>query len=38
MQMHASGDSVAKIRDAIERRYRTRFPTMTPTPPAPSSH
>ena len=33
MQMHASGASIADIRATIERKYRSSFPSMTPTPP-----
>jgi hypothetical protein len=33
MQMHASGAGIAGIREAIERKYKSSFPTMTPTPP-----
>jgi hypothetical protein len=33
MQMHSSGAGIADIRSAIERKYRSSFPTMTPTPP-----
>jgi hypothetical protein len=35
MQMHASGVSVADIRGAIDRKYRSEFPTSTPTPMPP---
>jgi hypothetical protein len=35
MQMHAVGLAVPDIRAAIERKYRSSFPTMTPTPPVP---
>jgi hypothetical protein len=33
MQMHASGAGIVDIRQAIERKYKPSFPTMTPTPP-----
>jgi hypothetical protein len=33
MQMHSSGVPVKAIRAAIEGKYRSSFPTMTPTPP-----
>ncbi|MBI1874562.1 MAG: hypothetical protein HYZ58_12965 [Acidobacteria bacterium] len=36
MQMHTSGASVAGIRKAIEIKYRSSFPNMTPTPPVPT--
>jgi hypothetical protein len=35
MQMHASGASVMDIRSAIDRKYRSEFPTSTPTPMPP---
>jgi hypothetical protein len=35
MQMHQSGADLATIRSAIEAKYRSSFPTMTPTPPVP---
>jgi hypothetical protein len=31
--MHAAGIEIAAIRAAIEGKYRSSFPTMTPTPP-----
>lgn len=37
MQMHASGAPVSAIRRAVEEKYRTQYPTMTPTPPAPTT-
>ncbi|PYR58351.1 MAG: hypothetical protein DMF85_10925 [Acidobacteria bacterium] len=33
MQMRAGGADIRSIRFAIERRYRSSYPTMTPTPP-----
>jgi hypothetical protein len=36
MKMHASGADAAAIRRAIEAKYRSSFPTMTPTPPVDS--
>jgi len=33
MQMYASGASIADMRATIERKYRSSFPSMTPTPP-----
>jgi len=35
MQMHGAGASVASIREAIERKYRSQYSTITPTPPPP---
>jgi hypothetical protein len=35
MQMHAVGLAVADIRTAIERKYKSSFQTMTPTPVVP---
>jgi len=35
MQMHASGAAVSQIRAAIEQKYRSHSPTMTPTPAPP---
>jgi hypothetical protein len=35
MQMHASGATVSQIRATIEQKYRSRYPTMTPTPTPP---
>jgi hypothetical protein len=32
MQMHNSGASTTAIRTAIEQKYASQFPTMTPTP------
>lgn len=31
-QMHASGATVAEIRRAIDQKYRSEYPTSTPTP------
>ena len=31
--MHESGVALPAIRATIEARYRSQFPTMTPTPP-----
>jgi hypothetical protein len=33
MQLHNSGVPLKSIRATIEGRYRSTFPTMTPTPP-----
>jgi hypothetical protein len=33
MQMYSSGADIASIRSSIESKYRSSFPTMTPTPP-----
>jgi Protein of unknown function with PCYCGC motif len=33
MQMHSNGASVKNIRAAIEAKYRSSYPSMTPTPP-----
>lgn len=33
MQMDARGYTVADVRAAIERKYASRYPTMTPTRP-----
>lgn len=35
MQMHSSGASVSQIRKTIEERYRSEYPTITPTSPPP---
>lgn len=37
MQMHASGATVRDIRAAIESKYASRFPRMTPTPSPPQA-
>ncbi len=37
MQMHASGATVRDIRAAIESKYGSRFPRMTPTPSPPQA-
>jgi predicted small lipoprotein YifL len=34
-QMHADGSSVADIRRAVDTKYRSEFPTSTPTPHPP---
>jgi hypothetical protein len=31
-RMHAAGATVANIRDAIDRKYKSEYPTSTPTP------
>ena len=31
--MHTAGAPLSSIRAAIEGKYRSAFPTMTPTPP-----
>ncbi len=33
LRLHAAGTSVVEIRAAVERKYRTEYPTSTPTPP-----
>jgi hypothetical protein len=33
MQMYSSGADVKTIRGNIEAKYKSSFPTMTPTPP-----
>jgi len=33
MQMHAAGADAQTIRTAIESKYRSQYPNMTPTPP-----
>jgi len=33
MQEYQSGAALTTIRAGIEAKYRSRFPTMTPTPP-----
>jgi hypothetical protein len=33
MQMYSSGADVKTIRQNIEAKYKSSFPTMTPTPP-----
>lgn len=37
MQMHASGATVRDIRAAVESKYASRFPRMTPTPSPPQA-
>jgi Protein of unknown function with PCYCGC motif len=32
MQMHSNGTSVADIRRAIDQKYKSEYPTSTPTP------
>ena len=32
LRLHAAGTSVVEIRAAVERKYRTEYPTSTPTP------